>query len=192
MHGLFASLILLASAANGALATDLKIDVTLPVECDRRTKAGDKINVHYRGTLQSNGVKFDASYDRGVPFAFVLGNGQVIKGWDLGLLDMCIGEKRTLTVPPDYGYGHRAVGPIPAGSTLVFETELLGIQGVPKPESIVTKSETDTPAIMEPTTVVEPESVNVAEIVASKVAEAADAVKTIIADTDDSQEHNEL
>lgn len=61
MHGLFASLILLASAANGALATDLKIDVTLPVECDRRTKAGDKINVHYRGTLQSNGVKFDAS-----------------------------------------------------------------------------------------------------------------------------------
>ncbi|CAK7273164.1 Peptidyl-prolyl cis-trans isomerase fpr2 [Sporothrix epigloea] len=112
--------------------------------------------------------------------------------WDLGLLDMCIGEKRTLTVPPDYGYGHRAVGPIPAGSTLVFETELLGILGVPKPESIVTKSETDAPAIIEPTTVAESESVNIAEIVASKVAEAADAVKTIIADTDDSQEHNEL
>ncbi|CAK7235096.1 Peptidyl-prolyl cis-trans isomerase fpr2 [Sporothrix curviconia] len=134
MHGLFVSLTLLASAATGALAADLKIDVTLPVECDRRTKAGDKIDVHYRGTLQSNGAKFDA----------------------------------------------------------IFETELLGIQGVPKPESIVTKSATDTPADTESSTVAETESANIAEKVVSKVAEAADAVKTIVADTDDSQEHNEL
>ncbi|CAK7272799.1 Peptidyl-prolyl cis-trans isomerase fpr2 [Sporothrix epigloea] len=178
MHGLFVSTVLFAAAASGALAADLKIDVTLPVECDRRTKAGDKIDVHYRGTLQSNGVKFDASYDRGVPFSFVLGNGQVIKG--------------TLTVPPEFGYGQRGVGPIPAGSTLIFETELLGIQGVPKPETIVTKSATETPAIIEPTVVAEAEPANIAEMVASKVAEAADAVKTIVADTDDSQEHNEL
>lgn len=61
MHGLLTSLSLLASAAVGALAADLKIDVTLPVECDRPTKANDKIYVHYRGTLQSNGNKFDAS-----------------------------------------------------------------------------------------------------------------------------------
>lgn len=61
MHGLFAALSLLANAATGALAAELMIDVTLPVECDRRTQANDKINVHYRGTLQSNGNKFDAS-----------------------------------------------------------------------------------------------------------------------------------
>ncbi|CAK7219315.1 Peptidyl-prolyl cis-trans isomerase fpr2 [Sporothrix eucalyptigena] len=192
MHGLFVSLTLLASAAAGALAADLEIDVTLPVECDRRTKAGDKIDVHYRGTLQSNGNKFDASYDRGTPFSFVLGNGQVIKGWDQGLLDMCIGEKRTLTVPPEYGYGQRGIGPIPAGSTLIFETELVGIHGVPKPESIVTKSATDTPAAAESSASTETESANIAEKVVSKVSEAADAVKTIVADTDDTQEHNEL
>jgi len=110
---------LLAAAALGVAASEeLKIDVTVPVECDRKTAAGDNIQVHYKGTLLSNGNKFDASYDRGQPFSFRLGGGQVIKGWDQGLLDMCIGEKRTLTVPPSYGYGERAIGPIPAGSTL--------------------------------------------------------------------------
>ncbi|KAK4236468.1 cation transport protein-domain-containing protein [Achaetomium macrosporum] len=141
MQRILLSLSLLASAAVGALASDeLKIDVTLPLECERKTQKGDTINVHYRGTLQSNGQKFDASYDRGTPFSFKLGAGMVIKGWDEGLLDMCIGEKRTLTIAPSYGYGDRSVGPIPAGSTLVFETELMGIEGVPQPESIITKS----------------------------------------------------
>ncbi|KIH94674.1 peptidylprolyl isomerase [Sporothrix brasiliensis 5110] len=203
MHGLLASLSLMASAAAGVLAADLRIDVTLPVECDRRTQVNDKIYVHYRGTLQSNGNKFDASesnyiargYDRGTPFSFVLGQGQVIKGWEQGLLDMCIGEKRTLTVPPEYGYGQRGIGPIPAGSTLVFETELIGIEGVPKPESIVTKAATGDPSADSSASTeaeAEAETPNVAEIVVSKVAEAADVVKTIVADTDDSQEHNEL
>lgn len=54
--------------------------------------------------------------------------------WDQGLLDMCVGEKRTLTIPPELGYGDRGIGPIPAGATLVFETELVGIEGVPKDE----------------------------------------------------------
>lgn len=54
--------------------------------------------------------------------------------WDQGLLDMCIGEKRTLTIPPEYGYGDRGVGPIPGGATLIFETELVGIDGVDKDE----------------------------------------------------------
>ncbi|KAI1111018.1 hypothetical protein F5Y14DRAFT_426829 [Nemania sp. NC0429] len=158
MYRLLCSLTLLASAAVGALAADLKIDVTLPVECDRKTKKGDAIEVHYRGTLASNGNKFDASYDRGTPFGFQLGAGRVIKGWDEGLLDMCIGEKRTLTIPPELGYGNRGMGPIPAGSTLVFETELIGIQGVPKPESIVTKATASSD-----------------ETAAEKVAETADA-----------------
>ncbi|KAK4181001.1 hypothetical protein QBC36DRAFT_176533 [Triangularia setosa] len=185
MQGLLLSLSLLASAAVGVLASDdLKIDVTLPVECDRVTKKGDKINVHYKGTLKSNGEKFDSSYDRQSPFSFKLGAGMVIKGWDEGLLDMCIGEKRTLTIGPSYGYGDRNVGPIPAGSTLVFETELVGIEGVPKPESIVTKSATDAP--------VSSAGANVAEKVASVAKQAAEVVETIIADTDDTQEHNEL
>ena len=176
------SLSLMASAAVCVLATEeLKIDVTTGVECDRKTQKGDRINVHYRGTLQSNGEKFDASYDRGQPFPFTLGAGQVIKGWDEGLVDMCIGEKRTLTIPPSYGYGQRAVGPIPAGSVLVFETELMGIDGVDKPETIIYKS-TETASA----------TAKVAEKVASVVSEAAEAVKTVVADTDDTQEHNEL
>ncbi|CAI4214506.1 unnamed protein product [Parascedosporium putredinis] len=131
---------LVASSAVGVLASDsaegVKIDVTKKVECERKTQKGDKIQVHYRGTLASNGEKFDASYDRGSPFAFSLGGGQVIKGWDVGLLDMCIGEKRTLTIAPEFGYGDRGIGPIPAKSTLIFETELMGIDGVPKPEPV--------------------------------------------------------
>lgn len=58
----------------------------------------------------------------------------MLRRWDQGLLDMCIGEKRTLTIPPEYGYGDRGVGPIPGGATLVFETELVGIDGVEKDE----------------------------------------------------------
>jgi FK506-binding protein 2 len=74
--------------------------------------------VHYRGTLLATGAKFDASYDRNDPLQFTVGKGMVIKGWDEGLLDMCPGDKRKLTIPPEFGYGQRAMGPIPAGSTL--------------------------------------------------------------------------
>ncbi|KAI0466202.1 hypothetical protein F4859DRAFT_498643 [Xylaria cf. heliscus] len=189
MHRLLCSLTLLASAAIGALASDLKIDVTLPVECDRKTKKGDSIEVHYRGTLAANGNKFDASYDRGTPFGFQLGGGRVIKGWEEGLLDMCIGEKRTLTIPPELGYGNRGMGPIPAGSTLVFETELIGIKGVPKPETIVVKTTASSEAIDEKATET---GASAAEKIVEKVEQAAEVVGTILADTDDSQEHNEL
>ena len=79
---------------------------------------GDTISVHYRGTLAADGKQFDASYDRGQPLSFAVGSGRVIKGWDEGLLDMCPGDKRKLTIPPEFGYGQRAMGPIPAGSTL--------------------------------------------------------------------------
>jgi len=81
-----------------ALDKPLNVEVTQPAECSRKTKKGDKVNMHYRGTLESDGSEFDASYNRGTPFSFHLGKGQVIKGWDEGLLDMCPGEKRKLTV----------------------------------------------------------------------------------------------
>jgi hypothetical protein len=74
--------------------------------------------VHYRGTLESDGSEFDASYNRGQPLSFTVGQGQVIKGWDQGLLDMCPGEKRKLTIQPDWAYGSRGAGPIPANSVL--------------------------------------------------------------------------
>ncbi|CAI0644870.1 unnamed protein product [Colletotrichum noveboracense] len=188
MQGLLLSLGLLASSAVSVAAAELQIDVTQAVECERKTKNGDKVNMHYRGTLQSNGQKFDASYDRGTPFSFKLGSGQVIKGWDQGLLDMCIGEKRTLTIPPELGYGNRGMGPSPPAQPLVFfETELIGIDGVPKPEKIIIK------ATEKASEAAEAAKEGVAQKVASKVAEAADVVKTIVADSDaDGQEHNEL
>ncbi|KAI9807833.1 MAG: Peptidyl-prolyl cis-trans isomerase fpr2 [Sarcosagium campestre] len=131
------SIALLTSAVALVAADDdagVIVSVTEVVDCERKTERGDTIDVHYRGTLASDGSEFDASYNRGEPLTFQVGKGQVIKGWDDNLLDMCIGEKRKLTIPPKYGYGDRDMGPIPAGSTLIFETELVGIKGVTKDE----------------------------------------------------------
>ncbi len=83
--------------------------------------------VHYTGTLE-DGVVFDSSLTRGQPFEFPYGTGSVIAGWDQGLQNMKVGEKRKLIIPPAYGYGDNQVGPIPPNSTLIFEVELLGIQ----------------------------------------------------------------
>lgn len=128
---LFSALFAIAVLAAPSLALDkpLDIKVTEPVTCSRKSQAGDKVNVHYRGTLE-DGKEFDASYNRNQPLSFVVGKGQVIKGWDEGLLDMCPGEKRTLTVQPEYGYGDAGIGPIPGGAVLIFETELVSIDGV--------------------------------------------------------------
>ncbi len=88
---------------------------------------GRRVKVHYTGTL-TNGSKFDSSLDRGKPFEFVLGAGQVIKGWDQGVAGMKVGGKRKLTIPPELGYGTRGFPPvIPPSSTLIFEVELLGV-----------------------------------------------------------------
>lgn len=88
--------------------------------------SGKVITAHYTGTLQ-DGTVFDSSVTRGTPFQFVLGAGQVIRGWDLGILGMKVGGKRKLTIAPELAYGSRAIGAIPANSTLVFEVELLGV-----------------------------------------------------------------
>ncbi|MCJ1235478.1 Peptidyl-prolyl cis-trans isomerase fpr2 [Varicellaria rhodocarpa] len=130
-----ASPLFFALLSTPILADEVTTEYLITKECTRKSKKGDKIDVHYSGTLASDGSKFDSSYDRGQPLTFTVGNGQVIKGWDQGLLDMCIGDKRKLTIPPEFGYGQRAMGSkIPAGSTLVFETELMGIAGVSKDE----------------------------------------------------------
>lgn len=110
------------------MAKELKIEVIQEGSGDRVTKPGDTISVHYVGTL-TDGTKFDSSVDRGEPFEFTVGSGQVIRGWDEGLLGMKVGEKRRLTIPSEMGYGSRGAGAlIPPNSTLVFETELMGIK----------------------------------------------------------------
>ena len=92
-------------------------------------QAGQKVSVHYTGTLYPSGEKFDSSLDRGQPFEFQLGAGQVIKGWDEGIQGMKIGGKRTLIIPPQMAYGEGGFPPvIPPSSTLKFEVELLGIK----------------------------------------------------------------
>lgn len=94
-------------------------------------KAGDHVAVHYTGWLYKDGVagaKFDSSKDRGQPFRFPLGGGQVIRGWDEGVAGMKIGGTRKLVIPPELGYGARgAGGVIPPNATLLFEVELLGV-----------------------------------------------------------------
>lgn len=99
-------------------------------QCDRKTARGDEVSTHYTGWLRQNGVVFDSSVSRGVPYTFTLGNGQVIQGWENGLLAMCVGERRRLTVPSDLGYGALGSGTsIPPGATLVYDIELVRIKG---------------------------------------------------------------
>lgn len=100
------------------------VDVT-PGSGDE-ARAGQTVAVHYTGTL-SDGTKFDSSKDRGQPFTFTLGTGQVIKGWDQGIVGMKVGGVRKLIIPPALGYGERGTGPIPPNATLHFEVELLAI-----------------------------------------------------------------
>lgn len=90
-------------------------------------KAGDHVVTNYTGWLP-NGTKFDASYDRGEPLDFTLGAGQMIRGWDVGVVGMKVGGKRRLVIPPGLSYGKQGRGPIPPMSTLVFDIELVGIQ----------------------------------------------------------------
>lgn len=107
---------------------DLKID-DLKIGTGATAISGQEVTVHYTGKL-TDGKKFDSSFDRNKPFKFILGEGQVISGWDKGVAGMKIGGKRKLTIPPEMAYGQSGVpGVIPPNSTLVFEIELLGVGG---------------------------------------------------------------
>jgi FKBP-type peptidyl-prolyl cis-trans isomerase len=106
---------------------ELKIE-DITVGTGAEAVSGKKITVNYSGTL-TNGTKFDSSYDRGTPFSFTLGAGQVIQGWDKGFAGMKIGGKRRLTIPSSMGYGATgAGGVIPPNATLIFEVELLKVE----------------------------------------------------------------
>jgi peptidylprolyl isomerase len=92
-------------------------------------KPGQHVTVHYVGVAFSSGKEFDASYNRGEPFEFPLGGGQVIQGWDQGVVGMRVGGRRKLTIPPALGYGARgAGGVIKPNETLIFVVDLLGVQ----------------------------------------------------------------
>ena len=93
---------------------------------DDAAKVGDVVTIHYIGTLE-NGTRFDSSLDRGQPFEFTLGVGEVIKGFDNGILGMKIGEKKRIVISPEDGYGSATVGSIPPNSTLIFDVDLLGL-----------------------------------------------------------------
>ena len=106
----------------------LKIETTQEGSGEQTVTSGDVISVHYTGKLE-NGTVFDSSVERGIPFEFQIGQGMVIAGWEQGLLDMKVGEKRTLTIPAEMGYGSRgAAGVIPPNATLIFDVELVSIK----------------------------------------------------------------
>ncbi|OIR18917.1 FK506-binding protein [mine drainage metagenome] len=107
-------------------APDLKIE-TLVEGKGENPKSGQLVTVHYTGWF-TTGEKFDSSVDRDEPFRFLLGVGQVIRGWDVGVARMKVGEKARLTIPPELAYGKQGYpGAIPPNSTLVFEVELLAL-----------------------------------------------------------------
>lgn len=108
-------------STNGFTAQDINVGT------GDLAQAGDTVAAHYVGKL-TNGQVFDSSLDRGTPIQFTLGAGQVIRGWDEGVVGMRVGGKRVLTISPEFAYGAQAVGAIPANSTLVFEIDLVGVK----------------------------------------------------------------
>ncbi|XP_053623833.1 FK506-binding protein 2 isoform X4 [Plodia interpunctella] len=139
-----AVLALVGASLAGEDVKQLKVDVvSVPEGCTVKSKHGDMLTMHYTGTLD-DGHKFDSSYDRDQPFTFQIGVGQVIKGWDEGLLDMCVGEKRKLTIPSSMGYGERGAGNvIPPHATLHFEVELINIGDSPPTTNVFKEIDAD-------------------------------------------------
>lgn len=105
----------------------VEIETTQPGDGVTFPRRGQTVTVHYTGTL-TDGTKFDSSRDRREPFQFVIGKGQVIRGWDEGVAKLSVGQRATLTCSADFAYGDRGYpGLIPPGSTLIFDVELLAV-----------------------------------------------------------------
>jgi FKBP-type peptidyl-prolyl cis-trans isomerase len=117
-----------ANSNNEKKPMELEIKTTKEGTGTRVIKSGDTISVHYTGKL-TDGTKFDSSVDRGTPFEFTIGQGMVIQGWEKGFLGAKVGEKRTLTIPSEMGYGARGAGAsIPPNATLIFDVEVMAIK----------------------------------------------------------------
>ncbi len=124
-----------ATGVAGAVAnSDInKNNSNKKMDTEKVSKAGDTLTVNYVGTLE-NGTKFDSSIDRGVPFKFIVGIGQVIRGWDEGMVGMKVGEKKHLVIPGEKAYGSSGIPDgkggyvIPPNATLIFDVEMLGIE----------------------------------------------------------------
>ncbi|XP_068863310.1 peptidyl-prolyl cis-trans isomerase FKBP14 isoform X1 [Aphelocoma coerulescens] len=124
-----------AGAALIPPAADVKVEVLhKPFLCHRKTKWGDMMLVHYEGFLERDGSMFHSTHkhNNGQPMWFTLGIREALKGWDRGLKDMCVGEKRKLTIPPALAYGKEGKGKIPPESTLIFNIDLLEIRNGPR------------------------------------------------------------
>jgi FKBP-type peptidyl-prolyl cis-trans isomerase len=126
-------LVALAACGGGNSSTSPTAGGTLGIEditvgTGATAAIGDTVTVNYIGTF-TNGTKFDSSYDRGQPYTFRIGAGQVIAGWDQGVPGMKVGGKRRLTIPPSLAYGSQGSGPIPPNATLIFEINLVSIAG---------------------------------------------------------------
>lgn len=121
-----------------ASANSLSVGIKRKVDnCQHQAKKGDTLHMHYRGSLANGGQEFDNSHKRGQPFVFTLGTGQVIKGWDQGLLGICAGEVRKLIIPPHLAYGESGSPPtIPPHSTLVFEVEAVKVTPAARHEEL--------------------------------------------------------
>ncbi|XP_067405263.1 peptidyl-prolyl cis-trans isomerase FKBP7 [Emydura macquarii macquarii] len=129
-------------------AEEVKIEVLhVPKECKPKSKKGDMLNAHYDGYLANDGLKFYCSrtQNEGHPKWFVLGVGQVIKGLDIAMMDMCPGEKRKVTIPPSLAYGKQgyAQGKIPPNATLIFEIELYAVNRGPRSVEAFTQIDLD-------------------------------------------------
>jgi len=151
---IFSKTLLAFIALMGTVSSELKVDVyDGPTECsdEEKVSAGHHLSMHYTGTIHESsetgekGKQFDSSRDRGQPFDVKIGTGQVIKGWDEGIVGLCVGAKANLIIPPEMGYGAQGAGAdIPGGATLHFDVEVIAInEGAPPEPNLFEEIDTD-------------------------------------------------